>query len=123
MQRLGPPRVKHEEPFQVEVANRDIMLVTECTTNLVLVVSKWKENICLNIVQLIRHQVIPGTPCLGKCNLDVDWRLGLLKLMYQGVMMVWKPEEKRSSERDVKRSASLPAVQIKRCLWKRENVM
>ena len=54
-QRLGLARVKLEKPLQVEAANGDIMLVTKCTTNLVLKVGKWKEKICLNVVPLIGH--------------------------------------------------------------------
>ena len=38
-------------------------------------------------------------------------------------MVVWKPEGKMPSERDVKRGASLSAAQKKRYLRKRENVM
>ena len=74
VQRLGLARMKIEEPFQVEVANGDIMLVTECTINLALKVGEWTENICLNIVPLIGHQVLLGTSWLGKHNPNVDRR-------------------------------------------------
>ena len=69
----------------MKIVNGDIMTVIECTSKLVLKIGKWKEQIFLNIVSLIEHQVILGTPWLGKHNPDVDWRSRLLKLMYQGV--------------------------------------
>ena len=54
--------MKLEDSLEVEVANGDIMMVTECTTRIVLKEGKWKEKICSNIVPLIGHQVILGTP-------------------------------------------------------------